>query len=240
MSSGVRILVVDDEPEVCRLIQRHLGREGYEVRVAGSGAAMRQALTEASVDLIVLDLRLPDDDGLSLARELRQRTPGIGIIMLTSKADLVDRVVGLESGADDYIPKPFEPRELEARMRAVLRRTRAESLAAPTTARNSAEFPGWRLDLDTHQLFSDDNGEVHLKPAEFELLAAFVQHPNRVLSRDFLLDLTRGRTATPYDRSIDVHVGQLRKKIELDPTSPTLIRTVRGAGYIFTPSVRRQ
>jgi len=243
MTDGVhttwRILVVDDEPDVCRSIARYLGREGFEVDTVADGDAMYTVLANAKIDLIVLDLRLPGKDGLTLARELRQNST-IPIIMLTAKDDVIDRVVGLESGADDYVPKPFHPRELLARIRAVLRRLISDqgqqiSADAPLPL----NFAGWRLHCDSHQLLSPQGQEVPLSPVEFDLLSIFLQHPNRVLSRDFLLDQTRGRSATPFDRAIDVHISHLRKKLEEDPKKPNVIKTIRNAGYIFAVPVTR-
>ncbi|MDQ2695628.1 MAG: response regulator [Pseudomonadota bacterium] len=232
------ILVVDDEPDICQLVERFLVREGYRVHIAGDGDAMRRILARTKIDLILLDVRLPGEDGLTLAREVRQST-AVAIIMLTSKNDVIDRVAGLETGADDYVPKPFHPRELLARIRAVLRRT--QSSAPPARpAPSTIGFSGWRLNCETRELASPAGENVPLSPAEFDLLHVFLQHPNRVLSRDYLLDMTRGRAASPFDRAIDVHISHLRKKLEPDPKQPTLIRTIRNAGYLFTAAVTRQ
>ncbi len=232
-----QILVVDDEPEVCKLIDRFLSREGFEVYSASSGAAMRDCLKVTTIDLIILDVRLPGEDGLTLARELRQNSM-VPIIMLTSKNEVIDRVVGLESGADDYLPKPFHPRELLARIRAVLRRNPCQ-IETRTVEAGAMAFGGWRLNLDTRQLFQPDGEEIPLSPAEYELLLVFLHNPGRVLSRDFLLVTTRGREATPFDRAIDVHISHLRRKLEPNPKQPTVFKTVRNAGYIFTLAVSR-
>ncbi|HYM04333.1 MAG TPA: response regulator [Stellaceae bacterium] len=231
------ILVVDDQKEICELVQQYLSNEGYRVSVAPDGAAMRRIMAQGPVDLVVLDLMLPGEDGLTLARELREQST-VGIIILTGRGETVDRIIGLEMGADDYLPKPFNLRELLARVKSVLRRV---SLRAPKdqaeTARSKAHFAGWHLDLSTRELVSPDGGEVRLTTGEFDLLAAFVNNANQVLSRDRLLDLARNREAGPFDRTIDVQVGRLRRKLESDPENPTMIKTVRGTCYIFTPTV---
>src|ERR1700674_3069044 len=198
---------------------------------------MRRVIAQDPVDLVVLDLMLPGEDGLTLARSLRQES-SVGIIILTGRGEIVDRIIGLEMGADDYLPKPFHLRELLARVKSVLRRASARSTekAAPGS-RSKARFAGWDLDLSTRELVSPAGSEVRLTTGELELLAAFVNHANQVLSRDRLLDLARNREAGPFDRTIDVQVGRLRRKLEDDPQRPTIIKTVRGTGYIFTPPV---
>jgi two-component system OmpR family response regulator len=198
---------------------------------------MRQVLEISQIDLVVLDLMLPGEDGLSLCRSLRQTT-SIPVIMLTALGEETDRIVGLEMGADDYIAKPFNPRELLARIRAVLRRSGKGD--APELAASVLEFEGWRLDVTKRELVSADGVLQSLTAGEYNLLLALVQHPQRVLSRDQLLDLTSGRSAAPFDRSIDVQLSRLRQKIEPDPKTPTLIKTVRGGGYIFACNVDRQ
>jgi len=202
---------------------------------------MRRALGDWNIDLVILDLMLPGEDGLSLCRDLRTRSQ-IPVIMLTIMGEETDRIVGLEMGADDYIPKPFNPRELLARIKAVLRRTRHGTTTSGDPAAGHTGvlgFAGWKLDLTRRHLFSPAGLVVDLTSGEFDLLVAFAEHPRRVLSRDQLLDLTHGRCETPFDRSIDMQVSRLRRKIEADPKQPELIKTVRGGGYMFTPSVTK-
>jgi two-component system OmpR family response regulator len=200
---------------------------------------MHRVLDGSRIDLIVLDLMLPGEDGLTLCRNLRAKSR-IPIIMLTAMGEETDRIVGLEMGADDYLAKPFNPRELLARIKAVLRRAEQAPGAAPLEGGAVLEFAGWALDLDRRELQRHDGIMVPLSSGEYELLAAFATHPGRVLSRDQLLDLARGREAQPFDRSIDVQVSRLRRKIEAEPQDPALIKTVRNGGYTFTPSVRRR
>ena len=234
------ILVIDDEPDICQTITRYLSREGYRVISLGDGHTMHEVIASERIDLVVLDVRLPGKDGFTLARELRQSSK-IPIIMLTSRDDVIDRVAGLEAGADDYVPKPFHPRELLARIRSVLRRVSTSDVEGQqqttTDAFKGWTFNGWILNNATHQLFSPGGDEVPLSPAEYDLLSVFLQQPNQVLSRDQLLDQTRGRTALPYDRSVDVHISHLRRKLERTPQKPQLIKTVRNVGYIFTAVV---
>jgi DNA-binding response OmpR family regulator len=237
MSDNGHILVVDDQREICELVQEYLSGEGYRVSTAQSGAEMRKVMTQAPVDLVILDLMLPGEDGLTLARSLRQES-NVGIIILTGRGEIVDRIIGLEMGADDYLPKPFHLRELLARVKSVLRRASSRG-AEPHAAqpRSKARFAGWKLDLSSRELFSPSGREVRLTTGEFDLLSAFVNNSNQVLTRDRLLDLARNREAGPFDRTIDVQVGRLRRKLEDDPQRPTMIKTVRGSGYIFTPVV---
>jgi DNA-binding response OmpR family regulator len=237
MKATGHILVVDDQKEICEVVQQYLSSEGYRVSVAYDGTGMRRVMAQNAVDLVILDLMLPGEDGLTLARQLREES-GVGIIILTGRGETVDRIIGLEMGADDYLPKPFHLRELLARVKSVLRRvsSRIKDNGQPT-ARSKARFAGWRLDLSTRELVSPSGGEVRLTTGEFDLLAAFVNNANQVLSRDRLLDLARNREAGPFDRTIDVQVGRLRRKLEPDPQKPTIIKTVRGTGYIFTPTV---
>jgi two-component system, OmpR family, response regulator len=232
------ILVVDDQKEICDVVEQYLSSEGYRVSVANDGPGMRKVLAQGPVDLVILDLMLPGEDGLTLARALREDSP-VGIIILTGRGETVDRIIGLEMGADDYLPKPFHLRELLARVKSVLRRSAARGAAQDSAApgRSRARFAGWQLDLSTRELVSPQGGEVRLTTGEFDLLAAFVNNANQVLSRDRLLDLARNREAGPFDRTIDVQVGRLRRKLETDPEKPTIIKTVRGTGYIFTPTV---
>jgi len=236
MSDNGHILVVDDQKEICDVVQEYLTGEGYRVSTASDGSGMRRVLGQSHVDLVILDLMLPGEDGLTLARGLRDES-GIGIIILTGRGETVDRIIGLEMGADDYLPKPFHLRELLARVKSVLRRVQSRTGEPSQTARTRARFAGWDLDLSSRELTSPAGQEVRLTTGEFDLLAAFVNNPNQVLSRDRLLDLARNREAGPFDRTIDVQVGRLRRKLEDDPQNPSLIKTVRGSGYIFTPTV---
>jgi two-component system OmpR family response regulator len=239
MNSGPHILVVDDHREMRDLVSRALAKDGFRVSTAGDGMTMRKVLTDARIDLILLDLMLPGEDGLSLCRSLRAESD-IPIIMLTAKGDEVDRVIGLEMGADDYLPKPFGSRELIARIRAVLRRNRARDPAGKQDKAKRYRFDRWAFDVDKRELLGSDAVAVPLSTGEFDLLLALVEHPQRTLSRDQLLDLARHRAANTFDRSMDTQVSRLRKKIEIDPTDPTLIKTVWGGGYIFTPDVSRE
>lgn len=231
------VLVVDDDREIRDLLSRYLTRQGYRVTAVGDGREMRRAIGDWNIDVIILDLMLPGEDGLTLCRELRARSQ-IPVIMLTMMGEETDRIVGLEMGADDYLPKPFNPRELLARMKAVLRR--AEFAPARQGAgRSVLGFAGWRLDTGARRLDSPDGLVVDLSAGEFDLLVAFAEHPQRVLTRDQLLDLTHGRAEAPFDRSIDMQVSRLRHKIEADPKEPELVKTVRGGGYMFTAAVER-
>lgn len=236
MNDTAHILVVDDQHEICEIVQDYLSAEGYRVSIAHDGPAMRRLMGQGPVDLVILDLMMPGEDGLTLARSLRDGS-AVGIIILTGRGETVDRIIGLEMGADDYLPKPFHLRELLARVKSVLRR--ASSRAGETSAppRSKARFTGWSLDLATRELRSPLGREVRLTTGEFDLLAAFVNNASQVLSRDRLLDLARNREAGPFDRTIDVQVGRLRRKLEDDPQRPSMIKTVRGTGYIFTPAV---
>lgn len=235
-SDPVHVLVVDDDEEIRDLLGRFLHKHGYRVTAARNGIEMWEVLASEKIDLVILDVMLPGDDGLTLCRKLRE-TLQVPIIMLTAMGDETDRIVGLEIGADDYLPKPFSPRELLARAKAVLRRM---SAATPGGSIGKAiKFAGWRLDLVRRELVSPDGAVTELTGGEYDLLVAFVEHPQRILSRDQLLDLARGRTASSFDRSIDVQVSRLRRKLEGDPRRQTLIKTVRGVGYLFVPKVER-
>ena len=236
MTDTAHILVVDDQQEICDVVQEYLASEGYRVSAAHDGSGMRRVMSQSPIDLVILDLMLPGEDGLTLARSLRSES-GIGIIILTGRGETVDRIIGLEMGADDYLPKPFHLRELLARVKSVLRRVQSRAEEAPPAGRLRVRFAGWSLDLSSRELLSPDGAEVRLTTGEFDLIAAFVNNANQVLSRDRLLDLARNREAGPFDRTIDVQVGRLRRKLEDDPQNPTLIKTVRGSGYIFTPTV---
>lgn len=235
MDRTPHLLVVDDDREIRTLISQFLTKHGYRVTAVRDGAEMMKALEASRVDLIVLDLMLPGEDGLSLCRRLRA-VSAVPIVMLTAMGEETDRIVGLEMGADDYLAKPFSPRELLARVKAVLRRVSVPQAAGGDGAK-ALRFEGWSLDMAKRELRSPDGVLVQLSAGEFDLLVAFVEHPQRVLTRDQLLDLARGRAAVPFDRSIDVQVSRLRRKIEPDPAEPTLIKTVRGGGYLFTPAV---
>jgi DNA-binding response OmpR family regulator len=236
MSETGHILVVDDQQEICDLVREYLTDEGFRVSTAQDGAGLREEIARSPVDLVILDLMLPGEDGLQLARELRNQSE-IGIIMLTGRGETVDRIIGLEMGADDYLPKPFHLRELLARVRSVLRRVASRNGEGVSGQRLRARFAGWSFDLGSRALTSPSGEEVRLTTGEFELLAAFVDNAGQVLSRDRLLDLARHREAGPFDRTIDVQVGRLRRKLEEDSRTPSLIKTVRGGGYIFTPAV---
>ena len=240
MDRTPHLLVVDDDREIRSLVAQFLTKHGFRVTGVRDGAEMIRTLDGARVDLIVLDLMLPGEDGLSLCRRLRAapQTAQTPVIMLTAMGEETDRIVGLEMGADDYLAKPFSPRELLARIKAVLRRVAAPPVAgAPAAAGAVLRFEGWSLDLTKRELRSPDGVLVQLSAGEYDLLVAFAEHPQRVLTRDQLLDLARGRSAVPFDRSVDVQVSRLRRKIEPDLAEPTLIKTVRGGGYLFTPSV---
>jgi DNA-binding response OmpR family regulator len=231
------ILIVDDDPRLCRALARYFRQEGYDVRTATSGKEMRERLATEKPSLVILDLTLPDEDGFSLARELRS-TSEVAIVILTGKADATDKVVGLELGADDYVTKPFNDRELLARVRSVLRRTSHEARGKSESAGSIAHFAGWCFDLGSYELTSPEGDLVALTPHEFQLLSAFVRHGHRVLTREAIRELVAGRDWSPEDRSVDVLVGKLRKKIERDPQAPRLIDTVRGVGYKLTPTVQ--
>ncbi len=237
MTDTGHILVVDDEPHICSLVERCLTGVGFRATSASSGNEMKEALAKGDVDMVILDLMLQGEDGLDLLREMRQ-DHSIPVIILTGMGETADMVIGLELGADDYISKPFEPRELRARVRSVLRRSKGQTQNTPQgNDINEMRFVGWVLDRMARKLIDPDGNEAPLTAAQFDLLSALASHPNRVLSRDQLLDLARGRESSPFDRSIDVHIGHLRQKIEDDPKDPTIIKTVYGAGYIFTPTV---
>lgn len=235
-SPADHILVVDDDPEIRQLLKQYLEKNGYQVSAVGEGGGMWTTLGRTRVDLIVLDLMLPGVDGLDLCRDLRARSK-VPVIMLTARGDEMDRVLGLEMGADDYLAKPFSARELLARIKVVLRRVRDLPLDILADAPGRLTFAGWTLDTRTQYLTSPEGLVVPLSQAEFRLLQTFLIHPNRVLSRDQLLDLTQGREARPFDRSIDVLIGRLRKHLGDDAREPSLIKTVRGLGYSLAARV---
>ena len=237
MTATPHILIVDDHREIRDLVSRALTKEGFRVSAVADGKAMRKALADGRFDLILLDLMLPGDSGLVLCREVRASS-NIPIIMVTAKGEEVDRIVGLELGADDYLPKPFGTRELIARINAVLRRTRTDAEHAPRSQKAKRyTFDRWMLDLDARELIRNDGVSVALSTGEFDLLVAMVERPQRVLTREVLLDLARGRSAGAFDRSIDTQVSRLRKKLEVDPSDPRIIQTVWGGGYRFAPEV---
>ncbi len=238
MRTAPHILIVDDHREIRDLVSRALTKEGFRVTAAADGKAMRKALADGRFDLILLDLMLPGDSGLVLCREIRA-TSSIPIIMVTAKGEEVDRVIGLELGADDYLPKPFGTRELVARINAVLRRTRATGEHGQPEAAKAKRyaFDRWVLDVDARELVREDGVSVALSTGEFDLLLVMVTRSQRVLTRESLLDLARGRAAAAFDRSIDTQVSRLRKKLELDPSEPRIIQTVWGGGYRFAPAV---
>jgi two-component system, OmpR family, response regulator len=236
MSAAQHLLLVDDDKELSALLSKFLTRHGYRVSTAHNGKEMTSILETSRVNLVILDLMLPGDDGLVLCRRIRS-TSTLPIIMLTAMGEEMDRIIGLEMGADDYLAKAANPRELLARVRAVLRRAGVPEMGSSTAQKQILEFAGWHLDITHRQLSSPQHALVPLRAGEFELLLAFVERPHRVLSRDQLLDLSRGRSANVFDRSIDVQVSRLRRKIEVDPKEPTLIKTVRNGGYILATNV---
>ena len=254
MALNGRILIVEDDVSVREMLAEYLGTHGYEAVQADGGTVMREAVEKSLPDVVLLDVNLPGEDGFTLARFLRERYD-VGIIMVTASGDVVDRVVGLEIGADDYVAKPFDPRELLARVKSVLRRMQAregeaghaadddttmtappEAAAPAANAAVRVRFGRCRLDVDARRLFEEDGQEIAMTAMEFDLLRVFLANPNRVLSRDQLLQRTRNREWEPFDRSIDIRIGRLRRKIEPDPQGePRCIRTVRNAGYMYVP-----
>jgi two-component system OmpR family response regulator len=236
MDGVPHIFVVDDHRDIRDLVGKYLQQQGYRVSLAESGTALRRLLERGVPDLIVLDIMMPGDDGLTLCRELRS-TSQVPIIFLTARADETDRVIGLELGADDYLVKPFSSRELLARIKAVLRRVHSAPPQQEVRRVGLMRFDRWILDLGRRELQDEDGVGVPLSTAEFRLLKVFVEHPGLVLSRDQLLDLTVGREAGPFDRSIDNQVSRLRKKVETDPKNPSIIQTHWGGGYSFMPEV---
>ncbi len=264
------IAILDDEPDITQLLATYLGSQGFRVTQRHQGSALLELMVVDAPDLVLLVLGLPGEDGFSIARRLREHW-NCGLVIVTGRGDAVDKIVGLEIGADDYVTKPFDLRELLARIKAVLRRSRAEGLspgawphgAAPTrpshilpsdTASGASgasgtngtngtnsecfRFAGWLLDRRARRLAAPDGADVALTSGEFDLLSVFVQHPGRVLSRDFLLEATRGREAAPFDRTVDVQIGRLRKKLEVDPQDPQILKSVRSAGYVLVPQVQ--
>jgi DNA-binding response OmpR family regulator len=227
------ILIVDDEPEVRAVLEEYFVAHGYAAIGAESAAAAKALAAAQAIDLALVDINMPGEDGLSLARHLRERYAKIAIVMLTSAGTVVDRIVGLEMGADDYVPKPFDPRELAARVKSVLRRTSTSGRAELGASR--VRIGRCVLDVDAHRLTDENGHEVPMSPLEFDLLKALAEHPNRALSRERILNLHEQRDWDPYDRSVDLRIMRLRKKIEPDPEHPRFIRTIRNEGYIFVP-----
>ncbi|WP_323931201.1 response regulator [Aeromonas veronii] len=237
MNQGnTHILVVDDHSEIRDLLKRFLEQHGLRVSCARDGKEMKLLLEEREFDLLVLDLMMPGEDGLTLCRELRVKS-NLPIIMLTAMGEETDRIIGLEMGADDYLAKPFNPRELLARIKAVMRRTQAETQPATETLTRDLRFDRWLLDVNRRELVDEDGVGLSLSTAEFDLLKVFLERPQRVLSRDQLLDLARGREAVAFDRAIDTLVSRLRRKLERDPKNPELIKTIWGGGYMFSADV---
>lgn len=240
MNAPAHIAVVDDESDIRQLLSNYLGSQGYRVTPLGTGRALLEMMPSDAPALVLLDLGLPGEDGFSIARQLREHW-NCGLVIVTGRGDAVDKVVGLEVGADDYVTKPFDLRELLARIKAVLRRLAPSERTAPAPLGSAAparmRFSGWELDLGARRLSHPQGHDVPLTTGEFDLLGTLVQHAGRVLSRDFLLEQTRGREAGPFDRTIDVQIGRLRKKIETNPEDPQIIKSVRGAGYILVAPV---
>ncbi|MFB2859341.1 response regulator [Aeromonas hydrophila] len=234
--SSTHILVVDDHSEIRDLLKRFLEQHGLRVSCARDGKEMKRLLEEREFDLLVLDLMMPGEDGLTLCRELRAKS-SLPIIMLTAMGEETDRIIGLEMGADDYLAKPFNPRELLARIKAVMRRTQVEPQPAAETLTRDLRFDRWLLDINRRELVDEEGVGLSLSTAEFDLLRVFLERPQRVLSRDQLLDLARGREAVAFDRAIDTLVSRLRRKLERDPKNPELIKTIWGGGYLFAANV---
>ncbi len=243
MTARALIAIVEDDPEIRSLLTALFTREGFEAIACNDAQGLDALLTQRRPDLIILDVMMPGEDGISVCRRLAVQG-GAPIILVTARNEDVDRIVGLEVGADDYLPKPFHPRELVARARAVLRRTRdvRETQAGPVVKAPKAgrfRFEGWTLDAASRALVDPSHLPVELSAGEYDLLLAFLEHPQRVLTRDFLMDWTKGRDATPFDRSVDVALSRLRRKLRDDPGEPRLIRTVRNGGYLFAGRVDR-
>lgn len=237
MGKEAQLVVVDDEPGIREILREYLETQGFQVTAADGGDALRAIVADRDVDLVILDITMPGEDGLSLARFLRENHD-VGIIMLTGAGDIVDRIIGLEVGADDYLGKPVDLRELLARVKAVLRRAGGRGGARTEPAEepgDSVQFGKCTLDMATHRLIDESGDEIAITAMEFDLMRAFAERPNRVLSRDQLLELAHNRGWEPFDRSIDIRIARLRRKIEEDPSEPKILKTVRGAGYVFSP-----
>jgi DNA-binding response OmpR family regulator len=241
MADKGSILVVDDDKDVRDTIRDYFEFCGFDVFVAGDGEGMRNILARRPIEIVLMDLNLPGEDGLALTRELRASRP-VGVIMLTAAGQTIDRIIGLEMGADDYVPKPFDPRELLARVKSVLRRLRERPKEVPTSGEEKPEvvrMGSCTLDLAAHRLYDASGEEIPLTSMEFDLLQAFARHPDRVLSRERLLELAHNRDGDVFDRSIDLRIARIRKKIEQDATKPQVLKTVRGAGYMFSSGRKR-
>lgn len=236
MDTTNKILIVDDDREIRSLLAEYLDHNGYTAIMAADGNAMWAALQEHQFELVVLDLNLPGDDGLTLCRNLRSKS-NMPVIMLTARSEPLDRILGLEMGADDYLPKPFEPRELLARIRSVLRRTQSNQITLNADHLQKLKFAGWTLDMTARHLVAPDGMIVSLSGAEYRMLNIFLEHPNRILNRDQLLNMTHGRDADPFDRSIDIQISRLRQKLREDARSPQIIKTVRNGGYVLAVTV---
>ena len=236
MDTPSTVLIVDDDRDIRSLLADYLEANGYRALAAADGTAMWKVLDEARPDLLVLDLNLPGDDGLTLCRKLRANS-SLPVIMLTARSEPLDRILGLEMGADDYLAKPFEPRELFARIRSVLRRTQALPPNMHRSEAKAMHFSGWTLDLTARHLLSHEGVVVALSGAEFRMLKVFLDHPNRILNRDQLLELTQGREADPFDRSVDIQISRLRQKLGDDARTPTIIKTIRNEGYVLATTV---
>jgi two-component system, OmpR family, response regulator len=240
MAATPRVLIVDDDPVICELLASYLLRDGFEVHCAETAEQAEASLRENPVDLLMLDIRLPGKDGLTLTRELRVRSE-LGIILITGRDDEIDRIVGLECGADDYVVKPFNPRELVSKAKNLVRRVRhAQALQPPMEARQLKYFGDWTLDVDRRRLVAAGGSEYLLTQGEFQLLSVLLRNAGHTLSRDQLMDQIRNREWLPNDRSIDVLVGRLRRKLQDDPADPQLIHTIHGAGYLFSAAVTSQ
>ncbi len=236
MASADHILVVDDDSQIRSLLSEYLQKQGYRVTTVADGKGLRAAMATSHPDVIILDLMLPGEDGLTLCRDLRAQSD-VPVIMLTARGDETDRIVGLEMGADDYLPKPFNPRELLARIKSVLRRARSLPENLKSVASGVYRFAGWLLDAATRNLTSPEGVVIALSGTDFRLLKIFLDHPNRVLTRDQLIDLMLSRDAGPFDRAIDVQVSRLRQRLAEDAKEPVIIKTIRGQGYVFAAHV---
>ena len=238
MNDDTHLLVVDDDPQLRQLLEEYLSSNGFRVSTAREGRAMWRVLESSRVDLVILDLMLPGDDGLVLCRNLRARSE-VPIIMLTARGEETDRIVGLEMGADDYLPKPFNPRELLARIKVILRRVRVQGETTPLAGLREVRFEGWTLDVTARHLIDPEGVVVSLSGGDYRLLELFLERPNRVLKRDLLIELLQGKEALPDDRAVDVQVSRLRRRLRDDAQDPRLIKTVRGEGYLFSAKVEK-